>query len=130
MARLWWFAMVCGLAAPASASPASDPTAGRAVFTGATTAGATSIDLDPAALGIGTETDEAYFAGMAVIDHTSIDRDSIDLATGALSPAGRVRDTGVGPGAMIAYILHLKDRATLAVELRSAPWEEFPSDHA
>ena len=48
------------LRARALASPRSDPTTGRAVFTGATTPDATSIELNPAALGLGNVRDEFY----------------------------------------------------------------------
>src|SRR4051812_43948016 len=57
--RILTLALALAGAAPAAASPRSDPTAGRAVFTGATTHHATSIVLDPAALGLG-QFDELY----------------------------------------------------------------------
>jgi len=53
---------IAGDRALAHASPRSDPTAGRAVFTGATLASPTSISLNPAALGPGRVPREATFA--------------------------------------------------------------------
>lgn len=114
---------LCGLA---SASPTSDPTAGRAVFTGATLPSATSIALDPAALGLGT-TDEAYVAVTSVIDQLDINRRVFDLATGDLSAGHHVRDTTFGPGASLAGIWHAIPEVTLGFELRSPPSQVFPS---
>jgi hypothetical protein len=51
--RLLTLAVSCA-AVSAWASPRTDPTTGRAVFTGATMPHATSIGLDPAALGLGS----------------------------------------------------------------------------
>lgn len=128
MSRGLCVALICGLAAAAVASPRTDPTAGRAVFTGATTANPTSIDLDPAALGIGTEIDELYVAAMAVVDHLAIARQNVDLA-GTVTPGDSVHDTSLAPGSALAYIWHLKDRATLAILLRAARSESFPANH-
>lgn len=50
MSRAICFALLCGLAAHAVASPRSDPTSGRAVFTGATVPDSSSLELNPAAL--------------------------------------------------------------------------------
>ena len=57
---------ICAVPIAALASPRSDPTVGRAVFSGATLPAATSIDLDPAALGLGTN-DEVYLAATTII---------------------------------------------------------------
>jgi hypothetical protein len=127
MSRAICLAALCGLGAPALASPRSDPTAGRAVFTGATMPGATSIDLNPAALGLGLVENEIYVAAMAVVDRYAVDRQNLDVTTGALSPGASVRDVELGPGAMFAYTFHAKDRATVAVELHSAPAMVFPN---
>jgi hypothetical protein len=111
----------------AQASPRTDPTTGRAVFTGATMPHATSIGLDPAALGLG-EVDEVYLAITGVLDQLHIDLDG--LATGDLrSPPARVRDVELSPGAMLAFIYHLAgDRGTLGFEARTNPPESFPSN--
>src|SRR5262245_13913099 len=78
-------AMLCALHASALASPLTDPTQGRAVFTGAATSSATSIEINPAALGLGIPEydNEVYVAGTATLDHFSIDRRTLDI-NGAL----------------------------------------------
>jgi hypothetical protein len=127
MARAICVALVCGLVAPAIGSPHSDPTAGRTVFTGATMPGATSIDLNPAALGVGTA-DELYLAAMVVLDRRSISTRTDDLASGTRSIGPTVRAVDASPGGMFAYILHVKDRGTLAFAMRTAPSEVFPAE--
>lgn len=124
--RILTLALWCA-AVSAQASPRTDPTIGRAVFTGATMPHATSIGLDPAALGLG-EFDEVYVALTSVLDQLHIDLapfQSNDLS----SPATRVRDVELSPGAMLAFIYHLAgDRGTLGFEARTNPPESFPSD--
>src|SRR3954466_13055414 len=90
-------------AASAGASPRSDPTAGRAVFTGATMPHATSIGVDPAALGLGL-VDELYVAFTSVLDQLHV---ALDHGPDGTSPGGRARDVEFGPGAMLAFIYHL-----------------------
>ena len=119
--------IACALAAPAHASPRSDPTTGRAVFTGATMPAATSIDLDPAAIGPGL-THQFYVAAMAVIDQYAIALDRIDLATNTQTPGPTVRDNEIGPGGMIAGIWHLTEALTAGFEFKSAPAEVFIQD--
>jgi hypothetical protein len=121
----------------AHASPRSDPTTGRAVFTGATMPHPTSIGLDPAALGLG-DTDEVYVAITSAIDQLHIDLDPVDTIVPTMagdahlqSPAARVRDIELSPGAMLAVIYHLAgDRGTLGFEARTNPPESFPSGQA
>lgn len=113
----------------AQASPRTDPTTGRAVFTGATMPHATSIGLDPAALGLG-DFDEVYVALTGVLDQLHIDL--APFQQGDLSsPGARVRDVELSPGAMLAFIYHLAgDRGTLGFEARTNPPESFPSDRS
>src|SRR6266705_1297076 len=111
----------CALAGTeASASPRSDPTTGRAVFTGATMPSPTSVTLDPAAIGIGATDYEIYVAGTLVLDQLHIDRKLADLA-GNLTPGPSVRDTELGPGAQLAALWHAVDRVTLAASFGSPP---------
>jgi hypothetical protein len=117
MSRAICLALVCGLAAHAHASPRSDPTSGRAVFTGAATPGAPSLELNPAALGLGNDATEYYAAAIALIDHYSVARDG----------HARADDTEIGPGGVFAVILKLKDRATLGFQLHAGPAEVFPA---
>jgi hypothetical protein len=132
MSRALCLAVLCGLAGsprPALASPRTDPTSGRAVFTGATLPGATSIDLNPAAIGL-TAIDEFYIAAMAVVDRFAIDRQNLDINTGALTPGASVHDLTFSPGFMLAYMGHIKDRGTIAINLHSVPAEMFPAAEA
>src|SRR5215468_10312343 len=120
--RILTLALSCA-AASAGASPRSDPTAGRAVFTGATLPHATSIGLDPAALGLGS-VDQLYVAFTSVVDqlHVALDRGPDDLA-----PGGRARDVELGPGAVLAFNHHLAGgNPTLGFETHTTPPETFP----
>src|SRR6185503_20870175 len=108
----------------AAASPRSDPTAGRAVFTGATVAGAESIDLDPAAIGP-TFLNAIYLGASAVIDHYRVRLDSLDPTTGAITPGANVGDNELAPGGIIAAIIHVNDRVTLGAEFQTPPAESF-----
>ena len=108
----------------AAASPRSDPTAGRAVFTGATVAGAESIDLDPAAIGP-TFLNAIYLGASAVIDHYHVRLDSLDPSTGAITPGANVGDNELAPGGIIAAIIHVNDRVTLGAEFQTPPAESF-----
>jgi long-subunit fatty acid transport protein len=121
-------AILCGSIA-AHAEPRTDPTIGRAVFTGATTPGATSLELDPAALAISTpnDPDEFYFAGTLLLDRYSIQRRRLDLDTGALSPGDSVHATELGPGGAIIALKHLRD-VTFGIGLHSETVEMFPHD--
>jgi hypothetical protein len=110
---------------PGRGSPRSDPTTGRAVFTGATMPHATSIGLDPAAIGLGAF-DEVYVAFAGVLDQLHIDLDRVDLQ-GTHTPGPRVRDVEPSPAAMLAFIYHLAGEAvTLGFEARTSPRESFP----
>jgi len=111
-------------AASAGASPRSDPTAGRAVFTGATMPHATSIGLDPAALGLGS-VDQLYVAFTSVLDQLHV---ALDHGPDGTSPGGRVKDVEPAPGAMLAFIYHLAgDSFTVGFEAHTTPPETFPS---
>lgn len=128
MSRAICFVLVCGLAATSHASPSSDPTTGRAVFTGAATPGAAAIELNPAALGlVAPDTGELYAAAIAVIDRYAVARASEDPDTGALTPGPTRKDVEVGPGAVLAFVKNFKDRATLAFQLHAVPAEVFPA---
>lgn len=120
--------ILAGAAVHADASPRTDPTAGRAVFTGATMPHATSIAIDPAALGLGA-TDQIYVALTGVVDQLRIDLDDIAL-DGTRTGRPRVASTELSPGAMFGIIYHLAgDQVTLGAEARLNPRESFPSDH-
>lgn len=123
--RILTLALSCAAAA-AWASPRTDPTTGRAVFTGATMPHATSIGLDPAALGLGS-VDQVYVAVTGVLDQRHI---ALDTGSGdALAPGPRVSSAELGPGAMLAFIYHLAgDTLTLGFAGQTTPPESFPSN--
>jgi len=129
MSRAICFALVCGLAATAHASPRSDPTTGRAVFTGAATPGAAAIELDPAALGlVAPDTGELYIAAIAVIDRYAVARASEDPDTGALTPGRTAKDVEIGPAATFAWVKNFaKIRTTIGFQAHAAPAEVFPA---
>jgi hypothetical protein len=68
----------------AAASPLSDPTVGRAVFTGPVSPHPTSLELNPAALAIGLPGLHFYLSGSGVLDQVSIDR-RLTLPDGTLT---------------------------------------------
>jgi hypothetical protein len=117
MSRAPCLALLCLLiAAPALASPRTDPTMGRAVFTGATTWHATSIELNPAALGLGIR-NELYFSTVAALDRYAIDREGSE----------HVDATLLSPGGMAAFVWHTGNdgKITLAGHVRTSPAERF-----
>jgi hypothetical protein len=132
--------MLCGLCSQTLASPRSDPTTGRAVFTGAATGNATSIDLNPAAIGLGPTRaeplqdipDEIYVAAMGTLDRYSIDRKFLDIDTGRLSAGPSFDAYTASPGGTFAVIWHtgVDGRITLAAQVRSSPAERFLEDEA
>jgi hypothetical protein len=121
MSRATWLALVCLLPAHAHASPRSDPTIGRTVFTGATTWHATSLELNPAGLGLGIR-NEIYLAALAAVDQYSVDRSGASTAHESSSM--------ISPGGTIAGVWHTgKDgEVTLAGSLDTAPAERFLED--
>ncbi len=123
MSRATCLAMVCCLHAVAVASPRTDPTQGRAVFTGAASSNPTSLEINPAALGL-RDVDELYFATTAVLNHLSIDRYTLDLDTGALGNGPDVSANLISPGGAVTYIWH-PGRITLGVAFHSSPAERF-----
>ncbi len=126
-------AILCVLCAHAFGSPRSDPTAGRAVFTGAATPNPTSIDINPAALGLSVAS-EFYIAALGVLDRYSIDRDALDVDTGMLSSgADAITAYTASPGGTLAYVWHTgtDSRITLGFQLlKTAPAERFVENDA
>lgn len=128
MLRAVSLAIVCGgFAATAMASPHSDPTIGRAVFTGATMPAATSIDLNPAAIGTGL-IDEVYVAATSVLDHYAIALDRLDIASDMQQRGATVRDYELGIGGAIAVVKHLSDRLTAGLKFEAPAGEHFIRD--
>jgi long-subunit fatty acid transport protein len=125
--RLDRLAIVVGACAtvPAVASPRSDPTDGRAVFTGATSHDPTSIDLNPGAIAEGSFDYELYAAVTGTFDHYGITPRALDLATGAEKPLAHLSDNELAPGATVAAVFHLGGGFALGVDLLTPPREQF-----
>ncbi|NVB78852.1 MAG: hypothetical protein HOV81_10690 [Kofleriaceae bacterium] len=114
------------IAHAADASPRSDPTMGRSVFTGATMPHATSIDLNPAAIGLG-EQNEVYGAALLALDQYSITPRRLDINTGMLTDEPHVGEALFSPGGMIAFIYHTDTdgKVTIGGQFRTAPAQQF-----
>lgn len=117
------------LVSSAVASPRSDPTTGRAVFTGASMPSPTSITLNPAAIGLDTIATKIYVALTSTLNQVTIDTRTLDPDTGALSLGPSIRDTRLGPGGELALLWHPNDRLTLGASARLPPPELHPKDH-
>lgn len=113
-------------AAPAAASPRSDPTSGRAVFTGAAVVHPTSLLVNPAILGVDATIGVyvVYLASTLVVDHQQVDRQLGDEA-GEVSPDGSLTSLRGSPGGEVSISWHPTERISVGVGLRSAPAETF-----
>jgi hypothetical protein len=80
------FGAIALAAAGAAASPLSDPNAGRAVFTGATSGHPTSLELNPAALSLTTPGWHIYLSGSLAVDQIGIDREMILTTDASAAP--------------------------------------------
>lgn len=117
MSRAAGFVLVCLLCARAHASPRTDPTIGRTVFTGATLEHPTSIELNPAALGLGVHS-EGYLAVLSAIDQFKIDHGGESIS-----------DTTASPGGTAAWVWHPSEKITLGAQIHTAPAERFLASH-
>ena len=115
-------------AAPGAASPRSDPTTGRAVFTGATEANPTSITLNPAAMGEGT-TIQLYVALQSTLDQLQVDRQLLAL-DGTRTEGPHIGAVQLNPGATAALIWHTSDRIAIGLSFLTPPSETFIADRA
>lgn len=104
----------------AHAAPRSDPSNGRAVFTGATVPSASAIRLNPAALGLG-KVGELFVAITSLLDHHRIDRRDLDGQPTDVS----VREVEPGFGGMVAAVLRAGERSTVGFEARVQPPERL-----
>lgn len=117
MLRLAILALV--VPAIAHGSPRSDPTTGRAVFTGATMPNTPSLTLNPAAIGL-AKTWELYAAATAVLEQWDIERANGETAN----------DNQLGPGGSFAWFFPPGRISTIGVELKLPPPELFPDKQA
>jgi hypothetical protein len=115
-------------ARPIAASPLEDMTAGGAVFTGPTHAHASSIFLNPAALGFAARGLHLHLGGSFRLDTIGVDRRVVDPETGQLSEGESVSATTWSPGAMAAiYGSVLQDQAVLAAAVHTTTFDRFPA---
>lgn len=114
----------------AGASPVEDPSEGGAVFTGPTQPHASSIFINPAALGFAADGLHLHVGGDLRLDTIGVDRRSIDPATGDLAGGESVSTTTWSPGGTIAvYGSVLQDQAVLAASLHTTTFQRFPAGH-
>jgi hypothetical protein len=112
-----------------AASPVDDPTAGRAVFTGAASPHATSILLNPAALALEPATGVHFYAGGTLrLEQLAIDRRVID-ANGNVTDGENVRALELGPGATFGLwtVTSSRNLAVGALLASPAPATPFAS---
>lgn len=102
---------------PATASPRTDPTSGRAVFTGAANVHPTSVLVNPATVGIDAAVNvyAAYLASTFVLDHERAQLDD----------AGDVSELRGTSGGELSVAWNPTQRISVGVGLRSAPAETF-----
>ncbi len=100
--RLAALALATLVGGTAWASPLEDPALTRGVFGGPTQPHATSVWLDPAALGLAAGGWHLFFGATTRLDHDLIDRSQIDLDTGVLTPGAKVRSLTATPGGFLA----------------------------
>lgn len=110
--RILTLAIFGALISYADASPRTDPTSGRAVFTGATAEHATSVTLSPAALALALS-NELYVALTSTMTHTSIQGAGVNIS-----------DTTVSPGGVISYLWRTSERLRIGFEARLPPSED------
>jgi len=91
------------LAAPADASPLGDPAVQRAVFAGSTTAHATSLTLNPAALALGADGWYVHGSASTTLGRVHVDRRVVDPDTGALSAGPSRTALSWSPGGSFGF---------------------------
>ncbi|HET6611871.1 MAG TPA: outer membrane protein transport protein [Kofleriaceae bacterium] len=117
------------IAAPsaAMASPFEDPSVGGAVFTGPASPHATSIYINPAALGIGIHGHHFYLGGTARIDQLSVDRRLIDPHSGATLPGPTATAAPLSPGGALSYY-YVGERISGGISVHAPFAERFVDD--
>src|SRR5689334_4837816 len=92
------------ISARGNASPRTDPTSGRAVFTGATSEHASSLTLSPAALAL-ANSHELYFALTSTLAQTRIQSAGADIS-----------DATIAPGGVISYLRRVSEGLRIGIE--------------
>ncbi len=112
----------------AVAAPLEDTTVGGAVFTGPTQAHPTAIQVNPAALGLGTRGSwTLYIAGSLQLDQIGIDRRKVD-ATGTAVADENVSARVFSPAGTIAVYKVLSTNVALGVSFGLPLSESFIAD--
>jgi long-subunit fatty acid transport protein len=124
VARALTSALMVASVSPAAASPRSDPTSGRAVFTGAATVHPTSVTVNPATVGIDAAVNVyvAYLASTLVLDHEKVE---LDPSSGEVTGDPSISELRASPGGELSVAWNPTQRISVAVGLRSAPAETF-----
>jgi hypothetical protein len=118
---------VAALAGRAVASPMEDPTAGGAVFSGPTSAHASSIFLNPAALGFAGRGLHLHLGGSLRLDSIGVDRRTVDPDTGGLEDGESVSTSTLSPGGLLGmYGTVLEERAVFGAALHTTTFDRFP----
>jgi len=115
----------------ALASPASDPTTGRAVFTGPTEPHPSSIELNPGALGLGLPGLHIYLSGSGTFDQIGIDRQIADPAVRGKyddGPSLSLHTLSWGSQAALWYVRPAGLPKAVGISVLSRPAEVFPGD--
>jgi long-subunit fatty acid transport protein len=122
--------LVASLASSVQASPLVEPHLGGVVLVGPTSAHPSSVFWNPAALAqMGFRGSHLFFSGSGRLDRTSIERSSIDPATGA--PGGSqtfdpVTTNALSPGGFFAAVSDLgSERYRFGISLYTPIWETF-----
>ncbi len=118
------------LSSSALASPLEDSTLGGAVFTGPVHPHATSIYLNPAALGLTTQGWHVYLGGSLRLDQFRIQRQRITDPREGPEPGPQVAALTAVPGGTIATYWKVGRRATIAVAMGLPMNEEFIADES
>jgi long-subunit fatty acid transport protein len=115
------------LAPTAAASPLEDISEGDLVFTGPATPHASSIFLNPAALGWAGRGLHLYLVSSLRLDQLSVDRYAIDPATGAAADGPSADPLTLTPSGLIAATTKIGDRGHVGVAIHTPIAERFPA---
>jgi long-subunit fatty acid transport protein len=121
--------IAAALAAPATAgaSPFEDSSLGGAVFTGPTAPHASSIYVNPAALGLAVPGWHLFAGGSLRLDQLSVDRKLVDLDSGAVTDGPSVSTTTASPGGMLAAYWR-SQTAAIGLATFTPMAERFPTN--
>ena len=113
----------------AVASPFANPSYGDSVFTGPVHSHATSLHVNPAALGRASEGHHFFFGGGLRLDQLRVERNIVDPATGNQSRGPTLSTTTITPTGLAAYYGRF-DRVAVGVALSNPSGQEFLKQQA